>query len=417
MSNPEYKDRIIDTILSEEMKAFGGVVITGPRMCGKTATAEHICPSGIYLQDKTEYDRYRTVSDIDPSILLNVPEYPLLIDEWQMIPELWDETRLFIDSKGTKGIFILTGSNTIDQSKISHSGIGRISTLRMYTMSLFEMGYSSGIVSLAHLFDTKEITTKRSNNNIQEIAEIIVSGGWPSNIGTDLQSARKAIAEYCKTMMKSDINIERKHDPRKLTALLKALSRNESTCATSESLMKELVSRKQEMNIKTLYDYISALKKIYIVDDLPAWSPKLRSKTTVRVSDVKHLTDPSIAAHFLNAGPDDLLRDPNTFGLLFESLVIRDLRVYAQGLGADIYHYRDADGLEADAVIHTPDGRWAALEVKLSDKYLDDAAKNLLKLKNKIESEPEFLAVVLPLGYSYRRNDGVFVIPITLLGP
>ena len=376
MNDTGYKKRILDAVLSEEMKAFGCVVIVGPKMCGKTTTAEKICPSVIHLQKKAEYDRCREIANVDPSVLFEASQYPLLIDEWQRIPELWDEARSFIDEKQAKGMFIFTGSNSIDEIKIFHSGAGRISRLRMYTMSLYETEDSSGEVSLIRLFDTKKIPSKRSDADPKDVAAMIVKGGWPGNINMDLPVARRAVAGYCRTITESEVNIdgERKHDPQKMTKLLRSLSKNESTEATSESILKDVINDGDRMNISTL-------KKIYVVDNLPAWSPKLRSKTAVRVSDVRHLTDPSIAAYFLNASPEDLLRDPNTFGLLFESLVIRDLRVYSQNFGGNVYHYRDADGLEADAVIHTPDGRWAAFEVKLSEHYIEEAAKNLLKLK------------------------------------
>ena len=425
----EYRARLVDSQLKEELKAFGAVVIVGPKWCGKTTTARQIAKSVLYMQDPAKRETYMQMAKLDPSNLL-AGNNPRLIDEWQTAPRLWDAVRFDVDMRNEQGLYILTGSTSIkdkDKDKeengdnILHSGAGRIARMRMRTMSLYEYGNSTGDVSLGKLFSNADKVSGHSKMSIKDAARSIVRGGWPSSVGLEDGIAQRQVAGYCETILESDITTVdgKKRDPQKMRAILRSLSRNVSTSVKNTTVLGDILSDNTDMHENTLKDYIDALRSIYVVEDLPAWGPKLRSKTVIRTSDKKHLTDPAIAAYFLGASAKDLEFDPNTFGLLFESMVVRDLRVYAQSLGGDVYHYRDQEGLEADAVIHLRNGKWAAVEVKLGDDQIDDAAKNLKKLKAKVDTEtmspPSFLAVVTGTEYAYTRDDGVHVIPIGCL--
>ncbi len=417
----EYRKRMVDDQLKEELEAFGAVVIVGPKWCGKTTTAKEFSKSIIYMQDPKKRETYIEMAQLNPSNLLK-GENPRLIDEWQIIPQLWDAVRFEIDIRNEKGLYILTGSTAINENSIIHSGAGRITRMRMRTMSLYESGDSTGEVSLYDLFSNVENINGHSKLDIEDLARSIVRGGWPDSIGMDDRIVHKQIAGYCETILNSEITTVdgKKRDAQKMRAILRSLSRNVSTSATKITVLKDIATDETaNMHLNTLDDYIDALRKIFVVEDLPAWSPKLRSKTVIRTSDKRQLTDPAIAAYFLGANAKDLEFDPNTFGLLFESLVIRDIRVYAQTLGGDVYHYRDKEGLEADAIIHLHDGRWCALEVKLSSDKIDEAANNLNKLKRIIDTDimnkPSFLAVITGTEFAYTRKDGVHVIPIGCL--
>lgn len=414
-------ERLIDRQLREELEAFGAVVIVGPKWCGKTTTAKQLAKSIIYMQDPSKRETYAHMAKIKPSNLLE-GENPRLIDEWQIAPQLWDAVRFDVDIRNEQGLYVLTGSVSINESEIFHSGAGRIARMKMRAMSLYESGDSAGDVSLGALFSGLNSISGHSKQSIEDIAKAIVRGGWPSSVGKSDSVAYRQVAGYCETILESDIlSVDgKKRDGQRMRAVLRSLSRNVSTPATNKTILNDLISDSAEdMHLNTLADYISALRKICVVEDLQAWSPKLRSKTAIRASGVRHLTDPAIAAYFLGASPRDLEFDPNTFGLLFESMVIRDLRVYAQSLNGDVYHYRDEEGLEADAVIHLHDGRWCAVEVKLGAHMIDDAAKNLKRLRNKMDqrvmNHPSFLAVVTGTEFAYTRDDGIHVIPIGCL--
>ncbi|MCL2890988.1 MAG: DUF4143 domain-containing protein [Methanomassiliicoccaceae archaeon] len=416
-----YRARMVDDQLKEELDAFGAVVVVGPKWCGKTTTAKRPAKSIIYMQDPKKRKTYLRMAELDPSNLLEGLN-PRLIDEWQTAPQLWDAVRFDVDMRNEQGLYILTGSTSIDEKKIVHSGAGRIARMRMRTMSLHEYGYSSGDVSVGALFSSAGKINGHSEHSIGDIAKAIVRGGWPSSAGKSDQIAYRQVAGYCETMLESDISTvdDKKRDPQKMRAILRSLSRNISTSATNTTILSDITSGGDGgMHINTLEDYLSALRKLYVIEDLFAWSPKLRSKTAIRTTETRHLTDPAIAAYFLGATPKDLEFDPETFGLLFESLCIRDLRIYAQSLGGEVYHYRDRDELEADAIIHLHDGRWCAIEIKLGENEIDDAAKNLKKLRDKVDAEkmnaPSFLAVITGTEFAYTRDDGVHVIPIFCL--
>lgn len=416
----KYYPRITDKILKEELEAFGAVLINGPKWCGKTTTAKQVAKSVINMQDPSNKANYQKTVKIEPLILLQ-GDKPRLIDEWQEAPELWDAIRYDIDEKQQEGLYILTGSTKIDDIKISHSGVGRISKIMMRTLSLYESNDSNGSVSLQDLFNGNAFKMAKSDLSVRDISEIIVRGGWPNSIGKDLKVASRQIAGYIDSIVKSEINtvdgVER--DEAKTRAVLKSLARHTASQASDNKIISDVEVNHFSIHRNTLSDYLKILRDLYVIEDLPAWSPKLRSKTTIRTSNTRHFSDPAFAASLLDASPEDLFRDIETFGLLFESLVVRDLRIYTEYIGGYVYHYRDKNGLEADAIIHLNDGRWAAIEVKLGSHEIDNAAKNLIKLSNQVDSSnskgPAFLMVITGTEFGYRRDDGVYVVPIGCL--
>jgi len=414
-----YIPRIIDSVLKLELQAFGAVLITGPKWCGKTTTAKKHANSFINFQDQDNKISYIQTAMLKPSALL-VGDNPRLIDEWQVIPQIWDAIRQEVDNRSQFGLFILTGSSHVDRTKIMHSGVGRISRLRMGTMSLFESGDSVGSVSLELLFsNNKSEINIVSKLTLEEIAKLVVRGGWPQSIDKDISIAIRQNRSYVDLIASEEmVTIDGKiRDKHKVLEFLKSLARNTSTEASDQTILADVKANNETMHISTLSEYSNVLRELYVIEDLPAWTPKLRSKATIRTKHVRHFTDPAIAATLLNASPSNLIYDVETFGLLFESMVIRDLRVYAQFLDGNVFHYRDSDGLEADAIIHLNNGKWAAIEIKLGAKQIDTAAANLIKLANKVDlkQKPSFLAVVTATQFGYRREDGVYVIPIGCL--
>ena len=413
-----YLPRLVDETLRTHLSTFGATAIVGPKWCGKTTTAKQVAESTISLQDKKQLDRYKKISDLDISLLLR-GDAPLLIDEWQMIPEIWDAVRFEVDERGKKGQFILTGSASIDKSAIRHSGAGRISIVRMRTMTLFESGRSTGTVTLEGLFDGREVSGS-SEMSLEDVAKAVVRGGWPGTHGMGDSQARMVVDEYCDNIQEMTMRSSTDRDSKRMHALLRSLARNSASQASVGTLIKDM-EKNDNVSIgqTTAYKYLKALDDIFVTDDLEAWGPSLRSKAQARTSDTRHLTDPAIAAHFLDADPEDLLYDPNTFGLLFESMAARDLRAYAEPHGGKVYHYRDSDGLEVDLIVHLRGGKWGAFEVKLTDNWADAAAANLIKLRDKTDSEkmnpPSVLAVITATGMAYRRRDGVYVIPLSCL--
>ncbi|NLN51080.1 MAG: ATP-binding protein [Acholeplasmataceae bacterium] len=417
----EYIPRLIDKVLKDELTAFGAVLITGPKWCGKTTAAKQHAKSIINFQDQDNKESYIQTAMLRPSALL-IGDNPRLIDEWQVIPQIWDAVRQEVDNKRKEGLFILTGSSRVDTSKIMHSGVGRISRIRMRTMSLYESGNSNGLVSLESLFKNEDIKDNIvSNLTLDNISELVVKGGWPKSINRDTSVAIRQNKSYVDLIVSEEMEtIDGKvRDKYKVLELLKSLARNTATAAADQTVLADVRANNESMHITTLNDYVKTLKELYVIEDLPAWTPKLRSRATIRTKHVRHFTDPAIAAVLLNASPTNLIYDVETFGLLFESMVVRDLRVYSQYLSGEVFHYRDSDGLETDAIIHLDDGRWGAIEIKLGAKQIDEAAKNLLKLANKVDirQKPSFLAVVTATQYGYKRDDGVYVIPIGCLKP
>ncbi|MGI6258518.1 MAG: ATP-binding protein [Anaerolineaceae bacterium] len=416
----QYTKRLMDDILKRELDAFGAVLINGPKWCGKTTTARQQANSVLYMQDPANQENYLQLADLNPALLLQ-GEKPRLLDEWQMTPQIWDAIRFDIDKKNLTGQYILTGSTSVDESKIKHSGAGRIYRIRMHTMSLFESQDSNGEVSLSEIFSGKTNFHSESHKTIEDYARLIVRGGWPASLGKSDEIARRQVAGYCETISASDINtvdgVQR--DPERTKALLRSYSRNIATQATKGTFLEDLTAGGRSFHVNTLDSYLEALNRLYVVDDIPAWSPFLRSKTAIRTSSKRQLADPAIAAYFLGATPNDLLFDVNTFGFLFESMALRDLRIYAQSLDGNLYHYRDRNGLEVDAIIHLPNGKWAGIEVKLGLKMVDEAAENLIKLRDQIDSgkmpSSSFLMVITGGKYAYIRKDGVLVVPLACL--
>lgn len=418
-----YLPRIADKVLEHKLESKGAVLITGPKWCGKSTTALQQAKSSVFMQDPTMQKQNIMLAKADSHLFLS-GDIPKLIDEWQIIPFIWDAIRFEVDQRDEFGQFILTGSSVpADDSMIQHSGIGRITRMVMRTMSLYESLDSKGTVSLADLFANKGDIQGISTLGLQDLAFLVCRGGWPKSVGLREDIALQQAIDYYDGLLYSDIsrvdNVRR--DAERMRLLLRSYARNIASQATIKTIKKDMLANdSSSLDEDTISSYIKALKKLYVVEDLPAWNPNLRSKAAIRTSDTRHFIDPSIACASLGIGPVDLLNDLKTFGLLFESLCIRDLRVYAEKLDGHVYHYRDSSGLEADAVIHLRNGDWAAVEVKLfDDDLIDQGAKNLIALRNKINTdvmkEPSFLMVLTGTPYAYKRPDGVYVVPITCL--
>ena len=416
----EYRPRLVDAKLSQCLRVFGAVSIVGPKWCGKTTTAMQVARSVVRMQDPDEGALNRSRAMMMPSEVLK-GENPRLIDEWQVVPQLWDAVRVSVDSRGEKGLYILTGSANASRDGTMHSGTGRIYTLRMGTLTLFESGDSTGSVSLRALFDGMSGMYEASGATLRGVAGLIVRGGWPESVGLGEEDARLAVEGYCESILETEVRglDGRRRSPHKMRAVLRSLSRNTSYSLSKRGLMEDVGGSGEAVSANTLDDYLDALRGIHVLEGMPAWNPNLRSKTAVRTAETIHLCDPAVSAYFLSATPEGLMADPATFGLLFESLAVRDLRTYVRCIGGDVFHYRDANGLEVDAVLHLHDGRWALVEVKLGLAWVDEAAENLKKVSGRIDvgkmGSPSFLAVVVPNGDAYTRPDGVHVVPLTCL--
>lgn len=417
----KYLKRIADKLLKKRLSISGAVLIEGPKWCGKTRTARECAASTIFMQDPDRSESYLQAADVKPSLLLQ-GETPHLIDEWQMAPVLWDAVRHTVDMRGEMGQFILTGSAVPQDDEIKHTGAGRISRLVMRPMSLYESLESTGAVSLRGLFDQPEDIGGISRLDVEGIAHAIVRGGWPASVvGPQTDMSQNAI-DYVEAIINADISrvdgVER--SPVRVRALLKSLARNITTPASQKTIRDDIAIGDDEgLSEKSIAQYMNALKRIFVVEDIPAWNPALRSKTAIRTSAKRQFTDPSIAAAVMRLTPDMLLRDFPYFGFLFESLCDRDLRVYADANDGELFHYRDRSGLEADAVICLRDGRWAAVEVKMGLREEEEAAKHLLELKNKVNvekmREPSFLMILTATEFAYRRRDGIYVVPLGCL--
>lgn len=420
----DYKIRITDKILQRKLKGKGAVLIQGPKWCGKTTTAERFSNSVLYMSQPEEVEQNLLLADINPSILLS-GDVPRLIDEWQIAPKLWDAVRYEVDHRNDEGQFILTGSAVpAKMQDTSHTGTGRFSWMIMRPMALFESGESNGDVSLGDLFSNKENIAGINKLTIEDIAFLCCRGGWPRSTFMEKEIALDQAFDYIDGVINSDISrvdgVSR--SPERVRNLLKSYARNIGSQVTNETIKDDLANNDSEtLSTDTIYSYISALKKIFVIEDSPAWNPNLRSKTAIRTSDTRYFVDPSIATASLGLGPNDLINDLKTFGLVFETLCIRDLRVYAESLNGSVYHYRDSLGLECDAVIHLRNGSYGLIEIKLGgDKLINEGAENLLKLSNKIDTDkmkqPSFLMILTATGnYAYQRNDGVYVVPIGCL--
>lgn len=421
MSNrKEYLPRLCDIELQKALESSGAVLIEGAKWCGKTRTASHVAKSTLYMQDPDYATSYQATADAKPSLLLQ-GESPRLIDEWQMAPVLWDAVRFEVDKRGEVGQFILTGSAVPSDNVTAHTGTGRISRMLMRPMSLYESSESNGTVSLADLFAGKHDLAATSTLTIEQIAFALCRGGWPASITLNSQAALRMSMDYIEAVINHDVsrvdNVDK--NPDRVRTLLRSLARNISTMASNSTIRTDMEATDDAISDKTISSYLNALRRIYVVEDLPAWSPSLRSKTTIRTSPKRHFVDPSIATAIMRINPERILKDFETFGFLFESLCTRDMRIYAQVNDGDVFHYRDKSELEADLIVSLRDGRWGAIEVKLGNKQTEIAAENLLKLKNKINiqkmGEPAFLMVITGGQFAYRREDGVLVVPLGCL--
>ncbi len=420
----EYLPRIYDKVLARKLEAKGAVLIEGPKWCGKTTTALQQAKSVLYMQDPEIRSQNLMMADIHPTELLR-GDTPRLIDEWQIAPKLWDAVRFEVDRRDEFEQFILTGSSVpVSLDEKSHTGTGRISRMRMRPMSLFESGDSTGAISLGALLDGNELPVSTCSTTIQQIAFLTCRGGWPKAIGQTERIALQQAFDYLDAVADIDISSVdgTNRDPRKAKALMRSYARLSAQQATLSSIEEDMKGS-DLMSINTIRSYVDALSNIFVTEDLTAWNPNLRSKTAIRTSPTRHFVDPSIATAALGLGPADLLNDLNTFGFIFESLCVRDLRTYADALDGEVFHYRDKSGLECDAVIHLRNGSYGLVEIKLGgDTAIEQAATSLIDLRDKIDTEkmraPAFCMILIGAGdYSYTRPDGVTVIPVTMLRP
>lgn len=427
----DYLPRIVDSELDLRLRAVGATVIVGPKWCGKTTTAKQKAKSILEMQDPDMQDGYLKLAATKPSMLLEGAN-PRLIDEWQLAPVLWDAVRVSVDRRKEKGLYLLTGSVVVDEDKIKHTGIGRISRLEMDTMSLFETDESSGEVSLKKLFadPAAPIDGAKGKLTVEELIFAVCRGGWPSSLEAVGDDAKLFVAtDYFNNVV--DVDISRvddvARDPVLAAQLLRSYARNISTLATKASIRKDVLSVR-EVSLPTVDSYLSALRRLFVIHDVEAWCPTIRSATDIRASHKRGFSDPSIAVAAMGVGPEYFRTDFKTFGFLFESLVMRDLRVYSRALGGRISYYRDRYGLEADAVLHLKDGRYALIEVKLGSNEIEEGAGHLKEIKrlvaeyNKSETQcplrlPDLLMVITGGKYAYTRDDGVVICPISALRP
>ena len=415
----KYLPRIADSVLHQALCASGAVYIQGPKWCGKTWTALQQAKSVLLMQDPDQTANYMSIAETKPSLLLE-GEVPRLLDEWQMAPMLWDAVRFAVDRRGEMGQFILTGSTKPLKSDIMHSGTGRISRIRMRTMSLFESGESKGQVSLAALFSGQE-PEGVSDLEIEQLAFVTARGGWPAAVGVSEPVALQQAKNYLDAIVETDVSEVdgREKDPGRVRSLMRSIARNIACPTSVATIRSDIAGDDESLSPNTIRSYLTALERLYVIENQPSWTPALRSKTALRTTATLHFVDPSIAVAALHSSPEGLLKDFQTFGFLFESLCIRDLRIYAQPLGGDVCHYRDETGLEADAIVVLHDGRWGAIEIKMGQAKVEQAAANLLRLKNRVNEKkmnpPSFLMILTGNGYAIKRKDGVCIVPIACL--
>ncbi len=419
-----YKKRIFDRILKRKVLGKGAVLIEGPKWCGKTTTAKQLAKSLLDLGDSAVLQQSKQLIEISPKTLLE-GSTPRLVDEWQTLPSLWDSIRSEVDRRGEPSQFILTGSSVLPNAEETiHSGTGRFAFIKMRPMSLYESEESNGTVSLEDLFAGKPFEVTRNQLNIGDIAYLACRGGWPWATLIDKELALDQAFDYVDSVVNNDIQrVDKvKRSPERARQILRSYARNISQQIPYSTIRKDLLSNDlSTLDEDTIADYIKALKKLYVIEDLEAWNPNIRSKAAIRTTDTRHFVDPSIGTASLGLGPRDLIKDIKSFGFFFEDMVVRDLRVYAEALDGKLYHYRDSNGLECDAVLHRRNGTYALIEVKLGgDKNIDEGANSLISLANNIDTDkmsaPSFMAVVIGVGdYAYKRKDGVYVIPIGCL--
>lgn len=423
MESVNYKERILDKKVDEYLKLFGAVCIEGPKYCGKTWLGRRHANSEILLHKKEgEKSNEVELAKMSPKIVLE-GDKPRLIDEWQEATNLWDEIRIDVDKTGLKGQYILTGSSTPKRENISHSGAGRYGKIHLRTMSLFESGDSSGLVSLKDICDGKKIEKMTGEVDLKNLARLIIRGGWPANIGLDSNQSRIVVNEYINLIIDDDLyrldGVNR--DKHKMRLLLKSLARNESTTASNSTIKNDINEvDNEDIDINTLMSYLNALDKLFLLDNDEPFSTNIRSSVRVKQAEKRHFADPSISAALLQLTEDKLINDLETFGLLFEALVERDLKIYAESFNAKVYHYQDYLNREIDSIVELEDGTWCCFEIKLGANQIDNAAQNLIKIRDSIKEnngkEPKILCVICGLSSAaYQRPDGVYVVPITAL--
>lgn len=420
----KYKPRITDALIERKLKGKGAILIEGPKWCGKTTTAEQFAKSILYMSKPEDVQSNLMMAEIDPSKLLK-GETPRLIDEWQIAPKLWDAVRFEVDHRDNMGHFILTGSAVPPKNdEIFHTGTGRFAWIKMRPMSLFESLESTGEVSLRELFNQPSQLNGENKLDIDDLAFLICRGGWPGAIDMDKDIALDQAFDYYTAIVNTDIsradNVKR--DPERAKRLMRSYARNQGAQTAYTVIRDDIVANDSEsLTEDTVYAYTNALRKIFVIEDMPAWNPNLRSKIAIRTSDTRYFIDPSIATASLGLGPEELIKDLNTMGLFFETMCVRDLRVYAESIDGQVYHYRDKSGLECDTVIHLRNGSFGLIEIKLGgDKLIEEGAETLKAFRDKIDTTkmktPSFLMVVTGTGrYAYRREDGVYVVPIGCL--
>lgn len=420
----EYKFRIADQIITKKLKGKGAVLVEGPKWCGKTTTSEQHANSVLYMTNPTDSKQNMMLVDINPQLLLE-GEPPRLIDEWQIAPKLWDAVRFEVDHRDEEGQFILTGSAVpADMNQVKHTGTGRFAWVLMRPMSLFESGESNGAVRLSDLFQSPEHIAALNPLSLQQIAFLVCRGGWPKASFLEGDIALEQAFDYYDAIVNQDISrvdgVNR--DKERVKTLMRSYARNQGGQVSNAALKEDMIANDTEsLDEDTVLSYVNVLKKIFVIEDMPAWNPNLRSKTAIRSSDTRYYIDSSIAVAALGLGPNDLIQDLETFGLLFETMCVRDLRVFADALNGKVYHYRDKNGLECDAVIHLRNGEYGLIEIKLGgDTAIEHGVKTLQALASKIDTEkmkaPSFLMILVGVGnYAYRREDGVYVVPIGCL--
>lgn len=419
-----YKKRIADRLLQEQLESTSIVLIEGSKWCGKTTTAEHLAQSVLYMDDPKKKQEYLVLSENYPELLFE-GEVPRLLDEWQVALQLWDVARFIADRRKETGLFIFTGSAVpADNSKISHTGTGRYAWITMRPMSLWESEESNGSVSLLNLFAGQMQSAIAPDYPLDEIAYMLCRGGWPASLNLKRQAALRQSRNYVDAVCKRDIsrvdNVGR--DATFALQLMRSYARNQGGQVSVSAIYSDLSAYNNgSMSEETISSYIMALKRIFVIEDMKAWNPNLRSKTAIRTSDTRYFVDPSIAAAALGIGPKDLMNDLNTFGLLFETMAVRDLRIYAEALDGEVFHYRDKNGLECDAVVHLRNGDYGLIEIKIGGETLiEEGVASLKKLKDKIDTtkmkSPAFLMVLTAVGsYAYKRNDDIMVVPLSCL--
>lgn len=420
----KYKQRISDRILKRKVLGKGAVLIEGPKWCGKTTTAKQLAKSVLDLGDSSVLRQSAQLIELSPKTLLE-GKTPRLIDEWQALPPIWDSIRSEVDKRGEPSQFILTGSSVLPEAdETIHSGTGRYAYIKMRPMSLYESGESNGKVSLSDLFEGKPFETQTNDLTIDDITYLTCRGGWPWATLISKEVALDQAFDYVDSVVNKDIQRVDgvKRNPERAKLLLRSYARNISQQVPLSTIRKDMLANDSStLDEDTVTDYIKALKKLFVIEDLTAWNPNLRSKAAIRTTDTRHFVDPSIGTASLGLGPKDLINDLKSFGFFFEDMAVRDLRVYAEALDGKLYHYRDSTGLECDTVLHRRNGSYALLEVKLGGKdFIDEGAANMLKLSQNIDTDkmpsPSFMAVIIGVGnYAYQREDGVYVIPIGCL--